>query len=163
MRPPPTAPAHLPTRAPQVVLDTNVLLDCWVFADPAALPLWQALRAGRMLAWRCAATDGELGDVLARPQFNLRPTRQSELLAEWKSLARELQRVLPAPWPCSDPHDLKFLDLAHSARASALITKDRALLKTGRRALRDGLMVLTPQQWQADGPPTRPLPRRPRP
>ena len=149
MRPPPTAPAHLRTRAPQVVLDNNVLLDCWVFADPVARPLWEALLAGRLLAWRCAATDSELRGVLARPQFKLPAARQAELLAQWQRLARELPRVFAAPWPCTDPHDLKFLDLAHSVRATALITKDRALLKAGRRTRRDGLMVVTPQHWQA--------------
>lgn len=161
MRPSPPAPAHLPTWVPQVVLDTNVLLDCWVFVDPVALPLWEALLAGRLLAWRSAATDDELRDVLARPQFKLPAARQAELLARWQRLARELPRVCAAPWPCTDPHDLKFLDLAHSVRATALITKDRALLKAGRRARRDGLLVITPQQWHAQvvlSQPPSPLP-----
>ncbi|MGB3427088.1 MAG: PIN domain-containing protein, partial [Burkholderiaceae bacterium] len=50
----------------------------------------------------------------------------------------------PAPIACTDPHDQKFLDLAYTARADWLVTKDKALLKLARRARRDGLLIFIP-------------------
>ena len=135
--------------APRLVLDTNVLLDFWVFEDARALPIRQSIQQGRVVALRSAATDAELSEVLARPQFGLAPHRQSAVILEWQALAQPAAHVFAAPWLCTDPRDQKFLDLAHTARATALITKDKALLKLRRRATRDGLTIGTPAQWLA--------------
>lgn len=134
----------MPAGAPLIVLDTNVLLDFWVFDDPRARPLRHAVEAGRAIALRSDATDGELDAVLARERFGLPPRARSALLARWQATARVILAVGPAPVACADHADQMFLDLAFSAGASALATKDRALLATSRRARAFGLLVALP-------------------
>ena len=132
--------------APCAVVDTNILLDCWVFDDAAARPLWQAVLQRRLGCLRTAATDAELLDVLGRPvcerRLAARAMQPGSLLAQWRDLAQLVDKVFAAPWRCTDPHDQKFLDLAVSARAQLLVTKDKALLKLARRARRDGLAIV---------------------
>jgi putative PIN family toxin of toxin-antitoxin system len=135
--------------APPVVtvIDTNVLLDFWVFDDSRVRPLRQAVEAGRFDCVRSAATDDELADVLQRPAFAARLAARAidpaSLLARWQASARLAPRIFAAPWSCTDPLDQKFLDLASTARAGLLVTKDRALLRVGRKAQRLGLSIVT--------------------
>lgn len=142
-------PAGWPAQ-PRAVVDTNVLLDCLVFEDPAAIPLWQMIRRGALAALRSADTDDELADVLRRPVFAARLVARGStpaaLSEQWQRLARPVVRVFPAPWHCTDPHDQKFLDLAATARADLLVTKDKALLRLARRARRGGLRILPVRQ-----------------
>lgn len=144
---PPDPDIGAPAR--RAVVDTNVWLDLLVFADPAAEPLGQALRAGRLRALRDAATEAELAAVLQRPQFAARPGARDlpELLARWQTLAERCAPARPAPWRCRDPGDQKFLDLAFGNAASLLVTKDRALLELARLTRRDGLDIMTPGQF----------------
>lgn len=134
----------VPLFPPRVVIDTNVLLDFWVFDDPLTRPLRQALEDGRMIALRDGATVDELADVLARVKFSLETRRQMEILRTWDRLAESVPRVFPCQLACSDPLDQKFLELAVSGRADWLISKDKAVLKLARRARRDGLAIIKP-------------------
>jgi len=130
---------------PRVVIDSNVWLDLFVFRDPAAQPLAQALRVGSLAAVRSHQTDAELIAVLARPRFAaLIGTSASALMQQWQALAQCFAGLDRAPWLCRDPHDQKFLDLAYSAHARTLFTKDRALLRLARAAYRDGLQIICP-------------------
>jgi len=130
-----------PGAAPTLVIDTNVVLDLWLFEDRAALGLRAALEGGRVAAVRSSACDHELAAVLVRPQFVTHPAAGG-LLARWQSLARLVEPRQPAPWHCSDRDDQKFLDLAHAAAARVLVTKDRALLKLARAARPRGLAIV---------------------
>lgn len=130
-----------------VVLDTNVLLDLWVFKDAAVQSLREALDQRRCEALASAQTDAELAEVLARPHFAVEPARRQDLLARWRATARSVVRVFPAPWHCSDPKDQPFLDLAFTARADWLLTRDKALLKLARRARKDGLRIGQPTDF----------------
>ena len=130
--------------AARVVVDTNVLLDFWVFGDAAVEPLRAALEAGQLVALRCAATDAELASVLARPQFRLSAERQQALLADWRLRMPLIERVFAAPWKCADARDQPFLDLACTARAPLLVTKDKALLSLARKSRPSGLRIVTP-------------------
>lgn len=128
-----------------VVLDTNVLLALWVFTDPEVDLLRAALGRGEAVPVRSAGTDAELADVLARPGlFDVPPQRQSELLAQWKSQARLVGNIQPAPCRCRDPKDQKFVDLAVSAGARWLITRDKDLLKLRRKVRATGLTITVP-------------------
>lgn len=138
--------------APRAVLDTNVLLDLWVFDDPAVGLLRAALAAGDCVALRSPATERELADVLARPQFALSEARQRALLAQWRSQAQAIERVFPAPWQCHDPHDQPFLDLAFTARAQWLLTRDKALLRLAHKAKTVGLEIAAPPRFAASAP-----------
>ena len=139
------------------VLDTNVLLALWLFRDPAVEALRAALDAGQLQPFRSPATDAEFAEVLRRPElFSVAPERQATLLDAWQASASPVDVIQSAPWVCRDPLDQKFLDLAVSAGASWLITRDRDLLKLARKARRQGLTIVTPERWAvlATGPTT---------
>lgn len=136
--------------APRVVLDTNVLLDLWVFNDPAVAALAAALGAGRLQPVRSPATDGELRAVLARPAFALAPERQAALLADWLAQAVPIDAPPVAGLRCRDPLDQKFVELAVAAGAGVLVTRDRALLALARRARGRGIAVVTPAEFAAE-------------
>jgi len=129
---------------PRVVLDTNVLLDLWVFDDPGTRWLAAAIAARRVAALRTVAIDVELMDVLGRARFGLDPERQRQILAAWQATSECAPAPPLAALICSDPDDQKFLDLALHARAALLFTKDRALLKLRRRAAPLGLAIARP-------------------
>lgn len=136
-------PGHAPA-----VLDTNVLLALWLFRDPVVEPLRAALATGELRAFRSAATDAEFAEVLGRPAlFSVAPERQAALLATWQAASSLVEAIQPAPWVCRDPLDQKFLDLAVSAGANWLITRDRDLLKLARKARRQALVIVTPARW----------------
>lgn len=139
----------MPTRQPaRVVLDTNVLLALWIFTDPVVAPLRAALQSGELQPVRSAATDAELAEVLARPGlFAVPEDRQASLLEAWRSDATLIGSVAAAPCRCRDPLDQKFVDLALSAGACLLITRDKALLKLQRKVRGAGLVITTPEKY----------------
>jgi putative PIN family toxin of toxin-antitoxin system len=130
--------------APQAVIDTNVLLDFWVFDDARSAPLRSALEEGSVCALRSAACVDEFSEVLARPLFRVDSTARCEILRRWHALAKPLEHIVASPFSCSDPHDQKFLDLAYSAGADWLVTKDKSLLRLASRAHRAGLHIVEP-------------------
>ncbi len=143
------AAAALERPARLIVLDTNVLMDIWVFANPASLALLAAIRDGRAAAVRSEETDEEFADVLSRKAFALTAGRQAEILQEWIALSCPFEpdpESLPGEARCRDGDDQKFLHLAAAARADILVSRDKLVLKAGRKAARSGVHVLTPEQ-----------------
>ena len=129
----------------RVVLDTNVWLALWFFREPGVDALRDALAQGDLIPVRSAATDFELAEVLARPGlFNVAPDRQAQLMCQWESVALLVSDITPAPCRCRDPDDQKFLDLALSAGARWLITRDRDLLKLRKKVRSAGLTITLP-------------------
>ncbi len=129
----------------RIVVDTNVLLDMLVFDDPRTRGLHAAIERRAVQCLRSRDTEAELADVLARPRFALDAVMQRAHLHWWHQAATHVEHVFAAPWHCRDPLDQKFLDLAATARADALVTKDKALLALARRARRDALAIVLPQ------------------
>ena len=120
----------------KVVLDTNVWLDILVFDDPRARRLREGFEI--VVDEACSA---ELERVLAYPlgRWTLSDEGRRSCLNAFRNLARLHAGTAPAPpLPrCADPDDQKFLALAASAGADALVTKDEALLRlTGRLPFR---------------------------
>ena len=145
----------------KAVVDTNVLLALWLFRDPVVEPLHAAFAASQLQPVRSAATDAEFAEVLARPGlFSVEPERQTRLLENWQATASRVEAIHAAPWVCRDPLDQKFLDLAFSTQAGWLITRDRDLLKLTRKTRRQGLLIVTPENWVrlAADPPLRAQP-----
>jgi predicted nucleic acid-binding protein len=105
-----------------VVLDTNIVLDVFVFDDAAARPVKQGLEAGTLRWVATSAMRDELERVLAYPQIVSR-------LAFYQLLAAD---VLAAFDHHSDADDQKFIDLAVAHRA-LLLSKDRAVLVMRKR------------------------------
>ena len=133
-----------------MVLDTNVWLDIHYFRDPQAEPLAAALESPHWATAHCEQTDAELSLVLARAPFGSDPIqrlRLADCLQRWQARALPFCLDAQAPYRCRDPHDQKFLDLAHVAQASLLLTKDKALLSVQRSARHNGLTILTPRQF----------------
>ncbi len=142
---------------PDIILDTNVVLDWLVFEHPPGCAIGECIEAGQLRWIAAAPMHEELLDVLNR-------LRTQPDLRRWEHrLPQALDRVAlsiqsvpePAPLPhpmrmrCTDPDDQIFIDLALSRRTPWLITRDRALLKLARRARAHGVDVLTPEQWNA--------------
>lgn len=144
----------LPTSAPQsIVLDTNAVLDCWLFEDPRAQAVRAGVEQGR-LRWRVtAAMVAELGVVLRRPLASRWEVSRERLLFDFACLHSELtavsegERLTPALC-CTDRDDQKFLDLALHLGACWLVTRDRALLRLGRAAACHGVTILPPERWR---------------
>lgn len=132
------------------VVDTNVWLDIHYFLDRDSQSLAAALGSPGWVAARCKQTDAELGIVLRRPRFSPGPAERSRLracLRQWQARTVLFALNGQAPCRCRDPDDQKFLDLAYSARAAVLLTKDKALLALTRKARRFGVAILTPREF----------------
>ena len=139
----------------RLVLDTNVVLDWLLFQDAAIEPLRLAVLEGRVsLAVHTPALD-ELQRVLRYPKLGLEAMRRQEVLTQYVRASTPLpeltrENVLPAGFPrCRDPDDDPFLALAYFARADALVSKDRQVLRLRKRAAKFGMVVLTPAQLVA--------------
>ena len=119
-----------------LVLDTNVVLDLFVFRDPHMAPLRRALDAQ---AFDWLATDAmgdELEHVLRYPNLErcmrVGGMRGDDVL---QAFTRQSRRVAAAPAvavKCRDEDDQKFIDLAVAYRA-LLLSKDAQVLKLRRR------------------------------
>ena len=136
---------------PALVLDTNVVLDWLLFDDPSAAPLAAAI-VQRQVRWvATVAMRDEFAEVLLRGLAAQRNADPATLLAAWDAHAEMVAE--PARLPasvslnCSDPDDQKFLDLAHAAGATWLLSRDRAVLRLARRAARFGIGTCVPERW----------------
>ena len=131
-----------------VVLDTNILLDIFVFNDERAVDLKQAILERRIQAVASQKTFAEFADVLSRPLFKLDEETQLAILAQWKSNAQQVDdsNLAPAPWQCRDTDDQIFLDLAYQLRPTILISKDNAVLQLASRAAPDGILITSDYQ-----------------
>ena len=140
---------------PRVVLDTNVCLDLFVFADPRCAGLAAALACGVVEAVTAMDCRDEWLAVLGYPQLALEASVRERAVLAFDVRVRALSMipVATALPRCADRDDQKFLALAAAAGARWLLSRDNALLKLGRRTLRDpGFAILTPEQWSLQHP-----------
>ena len=128
-----------------IILDTNILLDIFVFGDVRADRLRNAVLNRLIKTYSNQTSVEELADVISRPLFALAEGRQAEIMGQWQSLSQSIEdpKLEPAPWKCQDPDDQVFLDLAFTVRPSILISKDNAVLKLATRALKEGVWITT--------------------
>ncbi|MBA3058867.1 MAG: putative toxin-antitoxin system toxin component, PIN family [Gammaproteobacteria bacterium] len=121
-----------------IVLDTNIVLDAFVFNDPATQPLKLALAAKKMQWIATKAMRDELARVLGYPKIALRlaihQCSASDVLAQFDGQAQWLDTAPKASVSCRDPDDQKFIDLAVAHKAT-LLSKDRAVLCMAKRLL----------------------------
>jgi len=125
-----------------IVLDTNIVLDVFVFNDAAALPVRQALEAGELDWLATQPMRDELARVLAYPQIVPRlafyQLSADDVLAVFDRHARLQEVAGKAGVTCSDPDDQKFIDLAVASQA-LLLSKDRAVISMAKRLLAHGV------------------------
>ena len=126
-----------------IILDTNILLDIFVFKDVRADRLRNAVLNRQIKTYSNQTSVEELRDVISRPLFALEEGRQAEIMGQWQSLSQSIEdlKLEAAPWKCQDPDDQIFLDLAFTVRPSILISKDNAVLKLATQALKEGVWI----------------------
>jgi putative PIN family toxin of toxin-antitoxin system len=132
-----------------VVLDTNVVLALWVFADSRYAEMLALITAGKLLPLTGQDCLGEFERVLRYPEFKLEEEARRRILADYSGRALLVdQSVTPclALPLCRDPDDQKFLELARDGRADYLLTSDKALLALARRrSLAEQFRIMTPE------------------
>jgi putative PIN family toxin of toxin-antitoxin system len=119
-----------------LVLDTNIVLDVFVFADDAARPVRAALEAGGLRWLATQAMRDELERVLAYaqivPKLVYYKLAAGDVLAAFDRHSERVDVAAKAPVTCKDPDDQKFIDLA-VAHGATLLSKDRAVLALKKR------------------------------
>ena len=129
---------------PRLVIDTNWLLDLWVFDDARAQPLRAALEASQLRWLASMAMRAEFERVLGYPLIARRWQADGrvplELLAEFERRVEWVEAAPPAPVRCTDPDDQVFIDLALQQRAT-LLSKDKAVLACARHLRALGVTV----------------------
>lgn len=140
----------IPASAQRIVLDTNVCLDLFVFHDKRWDLLLQALEAGEVRAVTRADCRDEYHVVLHYPHLPLDEAARRQAAERFDAL---ITVVAPDSKPvrlpvCTDRDDQKFLEIARDAGAQVLVTKDKALLKLGRKTLQASLFrIMLPEAW----------------
>ena len=143
--------APLPHGFP-VILDTNVVLSLWMFEDPALVRLRSAVEAGALALFTREDCLTELTRVLAYSQFKQPPERQLEIAAVYRARCTLIETteapVCELP-NCLDRDDQKFLEVARDSKAHALLSRDKLVLKLGRRpVIASRFAILTPERFQ---------------
>jgi predicted nucleic acid-binding protein len=126
------------------VLDTNIVLDLWVFDEPKAEALRVSVETGRTHWLATAAMREELARVLAYPQIVKRLTHRQipadTVLGHFDRWAQLHPDAPKAEYVCKDPDDQKFIDLAVTHTA-ALHSKDAQVLCMKKRLERCGVVM----------------------
>ena len=121
---------------PDIVLDTNIVLDLLVFNDPAAHVLRVHLECGGLQWLGTMAMRDELERVLAYPKIAPRLAYYGHsaavILERLDALSKTVPAAPKAGVTCKDADDQKFIDLAVQHR-TLLLSKDRAVLCMARR------------------------------
>lgn len=127
-----------------IVLDTNVVLDLWVFDHPPSQSLRQGLEQGVERWFATAHMRAELERVLDYPHIARRLLAASlnaqHVLSHFDTYAQLQPDAPKAPYTCKDPDDQCFIDLAvqHQAR---LWSKDAHVLSMKNRLARCGVAL----------------------
>lgn len=140
----PIASAEAISDIQPVVIDTNIVLDLWVYQDPATPTLLQALQTGALNWLVTTPMREELVRVLDYPHIAHRMSQNhlsaAQVLANFDDLATCLDIAPRAVYVCKDPDDQKFIDLA-VAHQTWLLSKDKQVLRLTRRLARLGVQV----------------------
>jgi putative PIN family toxin of toxin-antitoxin system len=133
--------------APQtIVLDTNIVLDLWLYLDPTTPALLEALTSKRVDWVATQVMRDELERVLTYPHIVLRMQKgglvAEDVLAQFDQFARVVPVADRAPYVCKDADDQKFIDLA-CAYSCALVSKDKAVLTMRNRLARVSVSVVS--------------------
>ena len=127
-----------------VVLDTNIVLDLWLYKDPATPALLAALE-NKAVQWLVTQVmRDELERVLAYTHIAQRlvfsQLSAPDILAQFDAHAHLLPTAPKCQFVCKDGDDQKFIDLAAQHQAQ-LISKDKAVLTMRNRMARLGVAV----------------------
>jgi predicted nucleic acid-binding protein len=139
-----------------VILDTNIVLDLFLFQDPRTEPLREQLQSGQ-LDWRATQhMRNELERVLTYPHITAKLAFYGktaiDILANFDHHAQLLDAPsTKAPYTCKDADDQVFIDLAATLAQQnpnahvSLISKDKAVTSMRRRLEKLSIYVSMPQ------------------
>ena len=134
----PRIPVSHPPMTPLVVLDTNIVLDVFLFSDAASAPLKTALETSKFDWLATPPMRDELARVLAYPQIIPRlkfyQLSAEDVLNAFDRHAHLVEVAPKAAVTCSDADDQKFIDLA-VAHQALLLSKDQHVLSMRKRLL----------------------------
>ena len=126
------------------VIDTNIVLDLWLFEDPATVPLRAALQSGLITHLATDSMREELARVLTYPHIVKRMAKSNiqaqDILNRFDEHCVSAEPAAKAPCTCKDPDDQKFIDLA-VAHAVPLLSKDAAILCMKKRLFQSGVVL----------------------
>ena len=121
-----------------IILDTNIVLDVFVFNDPLAQPVRTGLQDASLDWIATTPMRVELERVLGYKQivprlafYKLAP---ADVLSAFDRHARIVNVASKARVTCSDADDQCFIDLA-VAYGAILLSKDRAVTSMAKRLL----------------------------
>ena len=128
----------------RVVLDTNIVLDLWLYKD-AATPALLAALENKTIQWLATQVmRDELERVLAYTHIVKRlafsQLKAEDILAQWDAHAQLMPIAPKCQFVCKDGDDQKFIDLA-AQHQTQLISKDKAVLTMRNRMARLGVAV----------------------
>ncbi|MRD49215.1 putative toxin-antitoxin system toxin component, PIN family [Caenimonas koreensis DSM 17982] len=128
-----------------LVIDTNVVLDIFLFDDAAAKPLKALLETGTVRWLATQVMRDELERVLdysqLQPRLAYYALTPADILAGFDRYVQIVEPAQKAPVTCTDGDDQKFIDLA-VAHKCLLLSKDAAVLKTRKRLERLDVQVM---------------------
>lgn len=139
-------PRALSSQKRSIVFDTNILLDRWVFHDPAVNFIDEMMSNGSWQSIGHRETLIELMDVISRSQFNLNSEEQDFILKRWMNEVTLITMELSNQRYCRDQDDDKFFALAVQTSPCVLISKDKKVLKARAKARKLGITVLSIEQ-----------------
>ena len=146
-----------------VVIDTNVILDMFLYSDPRVSALVSALNSGELQWLATRVMREELARVLQYEHLQKRLMTKASaegassdegsatasasatallILGKMDQQAHLLEVAPRASYVCKDVDDQKFIDLAQAHR-SMLISKDKAVLSMKNRMARVGVQVMS--------------------
>lgn len=132
----------------RVVLDTNIIISAVVFSSSQITWFRETWKSGQITPLVDKACTEELVRALTYPKFKLSVKEIESLLGEYLpytvTIVTTHKAGIKIP-KCRDPHDQKFLELAWSGKAKALITGDRALLALTEQT---PFAILTPAEFR---------------
>ena len=128
----------------RVVLDTNIVLDLWLYQD-AATPVLLAALTNKTVQWLATQVmRDELERVLAYSHIVKRlafsQLTAEDILAQFDAHVQLMPIAAKALYVCKDGDDQKFIDLA-AQHKTQLISKDKAVLTMRNRMARLGVVV----------------------
>ncbi len=136
--------AGVTTAPARVVLDTNIVLDLWLYKD-AATPALLAALENKSVHWLATQVmRDELERVLAYTHIVKRlafsQLTAQDILAQFDAHVQLMPVAAKALYVCKDGDDQKFIDLA-AQHKTQLISKDKAVLTMRNRMARLGVAV----------------------
>ncbi len=142
-----------PPATPIVILDTNIVLDLFLFQDPRTAALKEQLQSGQIIWSATAHMRNELERVLTYAHISAKlafyQTPPEAILAAFDQFAQIVEAPSSkAPYTCKDPDDQVFIDLAchlvnHTPHTTPEITRKTAKVSQANRSDPAGIRVST--------------------